>query len=80
LIQIKLFPEITKTGSKAEPVFVPTNVVGKTGRGEPKQQYPAKPESPDKYTSYHLYVSDDLINEIVTIGKESLKGLMPYKT
>ena len=49
------------------------------GRGEPKQPYPAKPESPDKYTSYHLYVSDDLINEIVTIGKESLKGLMPYK-
>ena len=35
--------------------------------------------STDKYTSYHLYISDDLINEIVSIGKESLKGLMPYK-
>ena len=54
--------------------------IKESGRGEPKQPYPAKPESPDKYTSYHLYVSDDLINEIVTIGKETLKGLMPYKT
>ena len=47
---------------------------------EPKRKYPANAEAPNEYTSYHLYVSDDLINEIVTIGKESLKGLMPYKT
>ena len=53
---------------------------GLDGRGEPKQQYPAKPESPDKYTSYHLYVSDDLINEIVTIGKQTLMDRMPYKS
>ena len=46
--------------------------------GEPKQQYPAKPEPPDKYTSYHLYISDDLINEIVTIGKQTLMDIMPY--
>ncbi|MBR1831156.1 MAG: hypothetical protein IJ784_01855 [Ruminiclostridium sp.] len=44
------------------------------------QPYPAKPESPDKYTSYHLYVSDDLINEIVTIGKQTLMDRMPYKS
>ncbi len=25
---------------------------------EPKQPYPAKTETPDKYTSYHLYVTE----------------------
>lgn len=55
-------------------------VVRKSGRGEPKRKYPANAEAPNEYTSYRLYVSDDLINEIVTIGKETLKGLMPYKT
>ena len=61
-------------------VGIISKAFNKDGRGEPKQQYPAKPESPDKYTSYHLYISDDLINEIVTIGKQTLMDRMPYKS
>ena len=60
--------------------FLVYNVHFKLSRFSVNQQYPAKPEPPDKYTSYHLYVSDDLINEIVTIGKETLMDRMPYKS
>ena len=61
-------------------VGIISKAFNKDGRGEPNRKYPANSKTPDKYTSYQLYVSDDLINEIVTIGKETLKGLMPYKT
>ena len=57
-----------------------SNVHCKLSRFSVNQPYPAKPESPDKYTSYHLYISDDLINETVTIGKETLMDSMPYKS
>ena len=61
-------------------VGIISKAFNKDGRGEPSRKHPANNTAPDKYTSYQLYVSDDLINEIVTIGKESLKSLMPYKT
>lgn len=71
-----IFFELWKSRNRSTSGFASLNF----GRGEPKRKYPANAEAPNEYTSYRLYVSDDLINEIVTIGKETLKGLMPYKT